>query len=337
LVTLVSGPVLAEPTSADKAMATQLFDDADKDMSRSNYAAACSKYGESQRLDPQLGTLLHLADCYEKAGKTASAWATFKDAIEIAARKNAAGANESREKIARSRAAALEARLSKLTLLVAGGDAAGLEVQQDGQLVGRATWGSALPVDPGSHTLVAKAPGKKTWTKTVEVGANGAKIEVAVPALEPDVAARATPSSPPAADAATPALRAGSPEAPSTGGSSQRAVGYAIGGAGVVGVAIGTAFFLKRGSTVSERDGLCPGDVCKDAAEASRVADLTDQAKHEATASIIAFASGGVALVAGGVLLLTATSTESAKPGAALRILPWASATSAGAAMTGRW
>ena len=44
-----------------------------------------------------------------------------------------------------------------------------------------------------------------------------------------------------------PALRDGSPETSSTN-SSQRAIGYAIGGAGVVGVAIGTAFLLKRGS-----------------------------------------------------------------------------------------
>ena len=87
LATLLVSPfVRAEPSSADKVMATQLYDDAEKEMGRSNYAVACLKYGESQRLDPQLGTLLHLADCWERAGKTASAWATFKDAIEIASR-----------------------------------------------------------------------------------------------------------------------------------------------------------------------------------------------------------------------------------------------------------
>src|SRR5258708_23462705 len=105
-------------------MATQLDDDADKEFGEGNFASACSKYGESQRLDPQLGTLLHLADCYEKAGKTASAWASFKDAIEIAARKNAAGLNEAREKTPRARAATLEAKLSTLPPTGSGGDTA---------------------------------------------------------------------------------------------------------------------------------------------------------------------------------------------------------------------
>src|SRR5258708_3003465 len=123
-------------------MATQLDDDADKEFGKGNFASACSKYAESQRFDPQLGTLLHLADCYEKAGKTASAWASFKEAIEVASRKNAAGQNEPREKTARARAAALDGKLSRLAVTVAGADTLGLEVQQDGQVIGRALWGS---------------------------------------------------------------------------------------------------------------------------------------------------------------------------------------------------
>ena len=39
------------------------YDDAEKLMAAHDYAAACPKYAESQQRDPQLGTLLHLADC----------------------------------------------------------------------------------------------------------------------------------------------------------------------------------------------------------------------------------------------------------------------------------
>src|ERR1700690_321489 len=74
----------AESSAASKAVATQLFDDAQALLAKGELASACAKYAESQRLDPQLGTLLHLGDCYERLGKTASAWASFKDAIVIA-------------------------------------------------------------------------------------------------------------------------------------------------------------------------------------------------------------------------------------------------------------
>jgi tetratricopeptide (TPR) repeat protein len=138
LFVLYSLPAHAAPSSTDKAMATQLYDDAETLMQSKDFAGACPKYAESQRLDPQLGVLLHLADCYEKAGKTASAWASFKDAIEVAARRNASGVNEPRERIARDRAEALAAKLSRITIKVTKPDLVGLEVTQDGQVVGRA-------------------------------------------------------------------------------------------------------------------------------------------------------------------------------------------------------
>jgi serine/threonine-protein kinase len=336
LFVLYSLPAHAAPSSTDKAMATQLYDDAETLMQSKDFAGACPKYAESQRLDPQLGVLLHLADCYEKAGKTASAWASFKDAIEVAARRNASGVNEPRERIARDRAEALAAKLSRITIKVTKPDLVGLEVTQDGQVVGRAIWGSAAPVDPGVHTVTAKAPGNKTWTKEIKLGPDGAKETVVVPSLEIEAATPApvvapAPETLPVQGAVS---TAGFETAP--GASSQRTIAYVVGGVGVVGLVAGTVFGLTRSSAVSERDGICPSNRCtRD--ESNRIDDLTSKAKSDAMLSNIAFGIGGAALVGGVVLFLTARPSQPAKAAAVTRIHPWGGAGSAGLAVGGEW
>src|SRR5262249_4886181 len=103
---LLAGPrARAQPGNA--AAAGGPFDEAKRLMASGNYAEACPKFLESSRLDPGVGVLLYLGDCYEKAGQTASAWAAFREATSAA---HAAG-QPAREQTARDRAAALEGKL----------------------------------------------------------------------------------------------------------------------------------------------------------------------------------------------------------------------------------
>src|SRR6188768_3684544 len=81
----VSGTARAQD---NHAAAVQLYDAAEALAKAGRLAEACPKYGESYRLDPQLGALLHYADCRERNGELASAYAAFRDAAEIAAQKN---------------------------------------------------------------------------------------------------------------------------------------------------------------------------------------------------------------------------------------------------------
>ena len=71
---------------------------------------ACAKFQESQRLDQALGTLLYFGHLLLTGGQTASAWAAFQSAQELAHRRK----DKARETIARERAASLEPTLSML-------------------------------------------------------------------------------------------------------------------------------------------------------------------------------------------------------------------------------
>src|SRR5947209_5201907 len=95
--------------AGDPAAAQTLFDEAKRLMKEERYALACPKFEESQKMDPGLGTQFHLANCWQHIGRTASAWALFRE-IEAEAR---ARSQVGRERVAHDRASALEPWLSK--------------------------------------------------------------------------------------------------------------------------------------------------------------------------------------------------------------------------------
>jgi hypothetical protein len=302
--------------AGDPAAARALFAEARQLVAQKKYEQACPKFEESLRLDYGVGTLFNLADCLEHVGRTATAWARFLDATAGA---KSAGQAE-RERAARERAAALEPKLSRLTIEVKSQDA-GLEVKRDTQVVGRAAFGTAVPVDPGAHVVEATAPGKKAWSTRVQVPPNAATIAVTVPALEDDASAHiAKPPTAPSTDtpqAASAAASTGTPpppsaaEQPSSGGlGTQKTVGLIVGGAGLVAVGVGTAFFLSYKSKNDEASGICPDSPMScSSADIARHASLVDEATQARTNAFIGLGVGGAAVLAGTILFLTAPSS----------------------------
>lgn len=160
----------------EAAAAEQLFHEALKLMGKGQYEEACPRLAESQKLDPGYGTLMHLGDCYVKVGKTASAWASYREAVDAAKQSK----QSAREKAAQKKADALEPKLSKLTIDVPKEVVVtGLVIRRDGKEVGEVLWRTPSPIDPGKHEIEATAPGKLPWTTSVEVGENeNAKVVV---------------------------------------------------------------------------------------------------------------------------------------------------------------
>lgn len=173
--------IAASPGEARADAAAQvLFDEARKLVGEGKYAEACPKLEESQRLDPGVGTQYHLANCWEQLGRTASAWSLF---LEVAAASKAAGQPD-REKVARERATALEPKLMRLAIQVAEGAPEGVQVTRDGTAIGKAQWGTPVPMDPGKHAVAASLAGRPPYTTTVELTAPGSTETVTIPLPE---------------------------------------------------------------------------------------------------------------------------------------------------------
>ena len=296
----MTGTGLAQPTASDRALATQLFKEGRALMDQKKFEDACPKLEESQRLDPGGGTLMNLAICHEAVGRTATAWAELSEALSVARRDR----RPDREKLASDRMKALEPKLSRLTIVVAAAaGVAGLTIERDGTVVGQAAWGTAMPVDPGVHTVKASAPGHEPWSATLDIGANADQRSVAVPALtalapvapapEPAPIAPPPPAPKPERPVPPPPLPARVPEAePSM---LPVWVAFAVGAAGVT---AGTYFGLSAIGKRKDSDAECT-PKCNERAE-----ELNDQAKTAADLSTISFAVGAAGIGLGAYLWL---------------------------------
>jgi serine/threonine-protein kinase len=291
------GAAPAHAQAGSNAAAQALFDQGKALMAAGKTREACPKFEESQKLDPGSGTLINLALCYEKTGRTASAWSAYRDAATAAR----LSGNADRERGAKERAAALAPKVSKLTVEVPN-DArvSGLVVTRDGVEVGPAQWGMQIPTDEGQHELSAKAPGYDEWRTTVTVAAQGATASVSVPKLVAAPKPETVP--PPVAPEQKPASAEPTAPAKSSGLGGQRIAAIAVGGVGVAGLAVGTVFGLKAMSNKKEADKTCDGTACTSEGGVSAGNDA-----HKAgNVSTVAMIVGAAGLVGGVALWFTA-------------------------------
>ncbi len=297
----------ARAQTADAAAALTLFDEGRQLAASGNYRDACPKLLASYSMVQKLGTLLNLADCYERSGKTATAWVRFTEAATIAER---AGQQE-RAEFARTHAAALGPRLSRLIITVVAPAPDGLEVRRDGTTIDPAVFGTAVPVDPGTHVLEARAPHKHTWTTSVDIEPNAVTPRaIAISSLEPDLApdsAELAPSGPPASVGVSSVVDVRPYGA-------QRTWAFVLGGVGAAGlVASVVGGLVARSEYATSNDaGGCAGNACTQRG-------LDDRSSASTTASVsTGFFIGGALLVATGVVLyLTAPSSSPAARSAA--------------------
>jgi hypothetical protein len=178
----------------DESLAEALYREGQKLIAQGNVHEACLKFAESERVDAATGTLLATAACHEKEGKVATAWAEYSDVIVMAQRSK----EPERERYARTRAAALETQVFRVTLDLPS-PPPGTEVTVDARVLGVGVFGTALPLDPGEHRFEVIAPGKSRWTKvfTVPNAAGNPHLVVTLVPMGTTTVATASPGATP--------------------------------------------------------------------------------------------------------------------------------------------
>ena len=303
-------------------------------MQTGNFADACSKLEASQRLDPAVGTLLYLGECYERRGRSASAWVTFREAEALAR----ATSQAQRAEMARSRVERIQPTLSRITVEVSqeARGIPGLRVMCGTVPIDPALPSVPVPVDPGELVVEASAPGYSSITRSVMVPAGG-KVSVSIPALSRQAGAAPSTGMPATATPPLPATAGDSPpgpvpvqSAPAPAPAAQQSLAWpiALGAIGVVGIGVGTGFGLRAMGKASEANDICPNRQCRE----ERGTSLMDSARTSATVSNVAFAVGAVALV-GGVVFYVVDKPK--HPDSGVTVSTWLGSERAGLVLGG--
>lgn len=321
VVGLIAGVLAGIPSSharadtRDPAAAEALFEAGRQAAVRGDWATACPKFAESERLDPAAGTLLNLADCEEHLGHLAAAWDAWHEALASLL------PGDDRAGQARKRAAALDARIPRLTVRLAADAPAGAVVHRDGVELGAASLGVPLPVDPGSHVVRVDASGREPASTTVtlvEGESRAVEVSAGAPVAPAPAPQAATPVPPP------PSPRPIEPAASAGGNPTLRTTGFVLGIAGLAALAAGAttgALAFAQKSTVQSH---CPEPRGCD----QTGLDAAQSGHTYAMVSDVTFVAGGVLLAAGAALVLLNPSPSA--PTTGLLVAPVAGGASVG-------
>src|SRR5450631_1016572 len=293
-------------TEKDLDTAKALFEDGRRLMTEGKYEAACGFFEQSLAAALGIGTKYNLADCEEHRQNFSKAQALF---LEVAEQAREAGQAD-RERLARDRAAAIDEKLAHLQI---DQDAPQADIVLDGRALSGSEAQELLAIPPGKHRITASAPGKKTWTKAIDVPKAGMFAIVTVPGLE-DAPGGET-HRPSAAPVIVP-VRPLTPSEPLADtdpnrGRNARRVALVLGGVGLGATIVGVGFGLQALADNHDAKRVCPTSVgCSDT-DISQHATFISDARTARTWSYVGFGVGGAALTSAAVLYFT-----SPRPGA---------------------
>ena len=209
------------PVESRGAQAELLVQQGQASLDAGHVQEACAKFEASEALQNGVGTLLLLGDCYQRAGRSASAWHTFQEAEAVAREQK----DPERAQLAAQRIAALEPRLVRVVFVVPRTSRLpGLTVRLGANTVPSSSWGARIPVDPGVQRASASAKGYQPWGVEIDASQGaGQEFRVDVPTLAPAGPAQGQPAA-------------------GARGSAYRTAGVVTGSVGLAGIGAGALF-----------------------------------------------------------------------------------------------
>ena len=317
----VASRASAQPRDGtDRAVAA--FEEARALIDAGHCDQALPKLKESLALHASIGAHLSIADCTEQSAPL-DAWQHLVEAARLAYMNH-----DDRLAVAESRARELAKRLPTLRIEFAGDELhlAGLELRLDGVRVEPFAYRDGImATTEGEHVLDVTAPNRAFSQRVTTTRATSTTVRVALRDTTPE------PVVPPPTHAQAPIAR-------DVGDASttQRTMGFVVGGVGVGGIVLGSIFGAVTLAKKHDMQSACGGDLSHCSASPQVIEETRSSARTTATVATASFAGGAIAIVAGLVLVLASPTSTPARMGR-LTLAPTAGPHGAGMTLVQPW
>jgi len=286
----------ADPTAAEVAAARELFEEGLKLEDKGQWVEALERFRKVAAVKTTPQVRFHVALCLENTGKLVDALVEFQRAQTDAEKEGATSVVSASAK----HVADLKDRIPRVVVTAPTVD--GLTITIDGIAVTTSLVGSAIPLDPGKHTIVVSAPKHSSFTKDIELVERGKTLAVdaVLPATVDKPAAPAPPPpTPPSEERPTKASDAGPGPWP-----------WIIGGVGVAALAGGGLMYVLRQGTIDDLASVCGPDRAQ-CPEDKR--DLAERGRAYTTWGNVMLGVGALGVATSAVLFVIAPSADSSK------------------------
>jgi hypothetical protein len=283
---LVAGVARAEPTAAELATARKTFEEGIALEAAGDWAGALAAFRRVAAVKTNHIVRFHVALGLEKTGRLVEALGEFALARVQAEREGGTDADLTIAN-AKKHVDAIRARLPSVRIEQPAIDGVALTI--DDRPVETNLLGAAIPLDPGAHVIVVRAPGHRAFTARVELVEGRTEPVVIGPALEPIATARPRREVPERSDAPS------------------RTWTWISGGVGAASlIGAGVAYGVRQ-SALSDLTEVCEGD--RTACDPAR-RDLDDRGRRATAVGNVLLGVAAIATTTAIVLLLVEPSKD---------------------------